>query len=151
MSIAIIGSKTYMAKKEEMLHKKKWYLIDATDKILGRMATRIATILMGKHQPIYTPNVDTGDFIVVINAEKIKLTGKKPLQKTYQTYSGYAGGRNVTPFERMIVKAPAKVVGLAVKRMLPQTRLGNSMFTKLKIYAGPKHPHQAQEPTKLKI
>lgn len=144
-------TKTYMAKKEEMLAKRKWCLVDAADKILGRMAVRIAVVLMGKHKPIYTPNVDTGDFVVVINAEKIKLTGKKPLQKTYQTYSDYADGRKVTPFQRMMVKAPAKVVELAVKRMLPQTRLGRQMFSKLKVYAGSKHPHQAQGPVKLDI
>ena len=151
MSTTILKSKSYMAKDEAMLQQRKWHLVDASDKILGRMAASIATILMGKNKPIYTPNVDTGDFVVIINAEKIKLTGKKPIQKTYQVYSGYADGRNVTSFERMMLKAPDKVVELAVKRMMPQTRLGRQMFSKLKVYAGPKHPHTAQNPDKLEL
>ena len=145
------ANKSYMAKEEDMVTQHKWYLIDANGKILGRMATRIATILMGKHKPTYTPHVDTGDFVVVVNAEKIKLTGKKPLQKTYQTYSGYADGRHTIPFNRMMAKAPTKIVELAVKRMIPATRLGHRMFMKLKIYTGPNHPHQAQQPIKLEI
>lgn len=149
--VNMINNKTYMAKTEETLFQKKWYLVDATDKILGRMATRISTILIGKHKPIYTPHVDTGDFVIVVNADKVKLTGKKLEQKTYQTYSGYADGQKIISLKRLMAKSPAKVVELAIKRMIPSTRLGSRMLKKLRVYAGPNHPHQAQRPVKLEI
>ena len=143
-------TKTYMAKKGELT--AKWHLVDVTDKILGRISTKIATILMGKHRPEYTPHVDTGDFVVVINAEKIRLTGaNKPTQRIYQRYSGYPGGRKITTLEDLLEKDPAKVVREAVRRMLPKNKLARNMLQKLKVYAGPKHEHQAQKPQKLDI
>jgi large subunit ribosomal protein L13 len=143
-------TKTYMAKKGELT--AKWHLVDATDKILGRISTEIAMILMGKHRPEYTPHVDTGDFVVVINAEKIRLTGaNKPTQRTYRRYSGYPGGQKVTTLEAMLEKDPAKVVREAIRRMLPKNKLAKHMLQKLKVYAGPKHEHQAQQPQKLDI
>ncbi len=142
--------KTYMAKKGEIAHK--WYVVDVADKVLGRVATRIATILMGKHRPEYTPHVDTGDFVVVVNAEKVRITGTaKPTQRIYQRYSGYPGGRKVVTLKEMLAKHPDRVVREAVRRMLPKTKLGRSMVSKLKVYAGADHPHQAQQPETLEI
>lgn len=141
--------KTTLARETDI--KKQWYLVDATGKILGRMASRIAMILMGKHKPIYTPYVDTGDFVIVINAAKIKVTGKKLENKVYKRYSGYADGLKEIPMKTMLEKHPEKVVYLAVKRMLPATRLARRMMKKLKVYAGPEHPHQAQKPQELKL
>ncbi|MHC4606019.1 MAG: 50S ribosomal protein L13 [Planctomycetota bacterium] len=139
--------KTTLAKVKSL--KRSWYVIDAKDRILGRMATRIATVLMGKHKPIYTAFLDTGDFVVVVNAEKIRLTGKKRQTKKYQRYTGFPGGLREISFEKMMEKKPEEIVRLAVKRMLPQTTLGRQMFRKLKVYAGPKHPHEAQQPKPL--
>lgn len=142
--------KTYMAKKGEVT--AKWHVVDATDKILGRMATRIATILMGKHRPEYTPHVDTGDFVIVINAAKIRLTGaSKPTQRTYQTYSGYPGGQKIVTLAEMLEKKPEKVVSEAIRRMLPKNSLGHAMFRKLKVFAGADHTHQAQQPEVLEL
>jgi large subunit ribosomal protein L13 len=124
---------------------QKWYLVDATEKVVGRLASDIAVILMGKHRPTYTPHVDTGDFVVVINAEKVVFTGKKWAQKTYTWYTGYPGLRSETAGERL-EKAPEKILREAVRRMLPKSKLGRRMLSKLKIYAGPEHPHQAQQP-----
>ena len=143
------ANKTYLARKEEL--KPKWLLVDASNKVLGRLATRLATILMGKHKPIYTPYVDTGDFVVVINVEKIKLSGKKMLEKTYKKYTGYSDGLREIPIQRMLEKTPEKVLYLAVQRMLPQTRLAEHMLQKLKVYKGSEHPHQAQNPEVLEI
>ena len=142
-------NKTYLARKEDI--KPQWFVVDASNKILGRLATRLATILLGKHRPIYTPYVDTGDFVIVTNAEKIKVTGKKSIQKTYKTYSGYSDGLKYKPIKTMLEKTPEKVVYLAVKRMLPHNRLASQMIKKLKVYAGPQHPHQAQNPKILEI
>lgn len=136
-------TKTYLAKESEI--KKKWYLADATGQTLGRLASRLAMILMGKHKPTYTSYIDTGDFVVVVNAEQVKLSGKKPLQKFYKSYSGYADGLKIVSYERMLKKHPDRIVFLAVKRMVPATRLGNRMIKKLKVYAGPNHSHQAQQ------
>jgi large subunit ribosomal protein L13 len=147
----MIGTKSFMAKDENMLALRKWYVVDATDKILGRMAVRIATILMGKHKATYTPHVDTGDFVIILNAEKIKVSGNKAEQKTYQTYSGFSDGQKTIPFKTLFTKSPEKIVELAVKRMLPSTTLGEHMFKKLKVYKGSEHPHQAQNPVKLEI
>ena len=139
-----------MAKKGEVA--KKWHLVDIAGKVLGRAATRIATILMGKHRPEYTPHVDTGDFVIVINAAKVKVTGgSKPEQRVYQRYSGYPSGRRVTPLKVMLQKNPGKVVREAVRRMLPKNRLGRAMLRKLKVYAGPDHRHQAQQPEPLEL
>ena len=143
--------KTFMAVKEYAEKSRRWYVVDATDKVLGRMATRIASVLMGKTNPYYTPHVDTGDFVVVVNASKVKLTGDKMNQKVYEEYSGYHGGRKLRPFSVMLEKHPAQVITLAVRRMLPRSRLGRAMLKKLKIYPGLEHPHQAQQPITLDI
>ena len=141
--------KTYIAKKEDV--QRDWYVIDATDKVLGRMASRIAMILQGKTKPIYTPHVDTGDFVIVTNAEKIKLTGNKMNEKVYYTHSGYPGGFKEIPIKKWMEKHPDRIVNLAVKRMLPKTKLGRAMLKKLKVYAGPDHSHEAQQPKTLEI
>jgi len=141
--------RSYMAKKGEVA--AKWHLVDLADKVLGRAATRIATILMGKHRPEYTPHVDTGDFVVAVNAEKVKVTGNKPAQRTYQRYSRYPGGLKSSSLANMLAKDPAFVVREAVRRMLPKSKLGRAMLRKLKVYAGPDHPHQAQQPDKLEL
>lgn len=141
--------KTFIAKKETV--QRDWYLIDAKDKILGRMASRIAMILQGKTKPIYTPHVDTGDFVIVTNAEKIKLTGNKMDDKVYYTHSGYPGGFKEHPVKIWLEKHPDRVINMAVKRMLPKTKLGDAMLKKLKIYSGPDHSHEAQQPKVLEI
>jgi large subunit ribosomal protein L13 len=129
----------------------RWHLVNAEDKVLGRLASRLAMILMGKHRPEYTPHTDTGEFVVVINAEKVRMTGNKLTEQKYDWYTGYPGGyRTLTP-EQMLVKHPTRLVYDAVRRMLPKTRMGTHMLTKLKIYAGPSHPHQAQKPEELKV
>ncbi len=138
-----------MLKKEEV--KRQWYVIDAKGKVLGRLASLIAQRLRGKHRPDFTPNVDAGDFIVVINAEHIRLTGRKLDQKIYWRHSGYMGGLKLTPAKKMLESKPEEVIRLAVKRMLPKNRLGRKMLKKLKVYRGPKHPHQAQNPKPLEI
>lgn len=141
--------KTFIAKENQV--DKKWHLVDAQGKTLGRMASRIATVLQGKHRPIYTPHVDTGDYVVVINARKVRLTGKKLEEKTYQRFSGYPGGLKIIPLKEMLERHPDRVVKLAVRRMLPKTKLGERMLEKLKIYDGTEHPHTAQNPVKLAI
>ena len=141
--------KTFIAKKEDV--QREWHVIDATDKVLGRMASRIAMILQGKTKPIYTPHVDTGDFVVVTNAEKIKLTGNKMNEKVYYTHSGYPGGFKEIPIKKWMEKHPDRIVNLAVKRMLPKTKLGRAMLKKLKIYPGPDHSNEAQQPKALEI
>ncbi|MDY6913922.1 MAG: 50S ribosomal protein L13 [Planctomycetota bacterium] len=142
--------KTYMAKKSEVV--AKWYVADVSGKVLGRAATQIATILMGKHRPEYTPHVDTGDFVIVVNAEKVRVTGSAKLtDRIYQRYSGYPGGRNVKTLAEMLASNPAKVLREAVRRMLPKTKLGTAMLQKLKVYAGGEHPHQAQQPEPLTL
>ena len=142
------GTRTYMAKAGEV--EQKWLLVDATDKIVGRLSTRLATILMGKHRPTYTPHVDTGDYIVVINAEKVAYTGKKWDQKRYTWYTGYTGLRSVTAGRRRELQ-PELILREAVRRMLPKNKLGRHMLKKLKIFAGTDHPHQAQQPELLEI
>jgi len=143
--------KTYMAKKGEIA--AKWHLVDISDKVLGRAAVKIARILMGKHRPEYTPHVDTGDFVIVINADKVKLTGGagKMTGRLYERFSGYPGGRRCLTLEEMLARNPAHVVREAVRRMLPKNKLAMAMFKKLKVYAGSEHPHQAQQPQKLEI
>lgn len=141
--------KSFMAKKQEI--KPKWWLADAEGKILGRLAANIAPILMGKAKPTYTPHVDVGDYVIVVNAEKIKVTGKKAQTKEYDYYTGYPGGHKYASFEDMMAKKPEKVVQLAVRRMLPKNKIGGKMLKKLKIYRGPEHNHTAQQPEKLEL
>lgn len=142
-------TKTYMAKKADI--KPKWYLIDADGAVLGRMAGKIAPILMGKNKPTYTPHVDTGDFVVVVNAEKIRLNGNKAQTKQYDHYTRYPGGHKYVSFADMQEKHPERVVEMAVKRMLPKNTLGRKMFEKLKVYSGPEHLHSAQSPEKIEL
>ena len=141
--------RTFSAKPAEVEHK--WYVIDAEDKVLGRMATRIANILRGKNKPIFTPHIDTGDFVIVVNAEKVKLTGKKAEKKTYARYTGYPGGYIETPLKEVMKRHPNRIIEHAVKGMLPKNKLGRAVFRKLKVYAGPEHKHEAQKPEKLEL
>lgn len=136
--------KTYMAKPAEVEHK--WYVIDASGQTLGRLSTEVASILRGKHKPTYTPYVDTGDFVIVINADKIQLTGNKLDKKMYRYHSGYPGGLKEMDYKTLLAKKPEKAIETAVKGMLPHNRLGRQMFKKLKVYRGNEHPHQAQKP-----
>jgi large subunit ribosomal protein L13 len=131
--------------------KANWHVVDATDQVLGRLAARLAIILQGKHKPTYQPNVDTGDFVVVLNAEKIKVTGKKADVIQYDTYSRYPGGRHLYSYETMHDLHPERVLELAVKRMLPKNKLARHLLLKLKIYTGNEHPHSAQQPKPLKF
>jgi large subunit ribosomal protein L13 len=140
--------KTFMAKQGEV--EQRWWLVDASDKVVGRLASELATVLMGKHRPTYTPHVDTGDYIVVINAEKVQFSGKKWQQKLYRWYTGYQGLKSETAAERLQRK-PEMIIEEAVRRMLPKTRLGRHMLDKLKVYAGGDHPHQAQTPRPLEL
>jgi large subunit ribosomal protein L13 len=141
--------KSFMAKKEGL--ESKWVLVDATDSILGRMAAKIAPILMGKNKPTYTPHVDTGDYVIVINADKVRLTGKKAVAKEYDYYTHFPGGHKFVSFADMMARKPEKVVELAVKRMLPKNKLGRAMLKKMKVYKGPEHQHQAQRPEKIEL
>ncbi len=145
----MLGKKTYMAKKGEV--ERKWYLVDAKDKTLGRLASKIAVILMGKHKPQYTPHVDCGDFVVVINADKVKLTGQKWEKKIYYWHSGYLGGLKSRTAKEMLEKKPEYLIYHAVKGMLPKNNLARRMLKKLKVYAGENHPHQAQKPEPIEI
>jgi large subunit ribosomal protein L13 len=141
--------KTYDAKKGEV--DRSWYVVDAESKVLGRLATRVADVLRGKHKPIFTPYVDAGDFVVVINAEKVHLTGTKMENKKYYRHSGYPGGLKVTTPAELLQKKPEAIIMNAVKGMLPKTKLGRQQLKKLKVYAGKDHPHQAQQPSELKV
>ncbi len=136
--------KTYSTKAKDI--ERQWWVLDAADKTLGRVATEAASLLMGKHKPLYAPYIDTGDYVVVINAGRVKVTGKKPEQKIYYRYSGYPGGLKSATFKEMFSKDPTRVIDLAVKGMLPHNRLGRAMLKKLKVYPGDEHPHQAQTP-----
>jgi large subunit ribosomal protein L13 len=142
-------NRTYSAKKADI--KREWYLVDAKDKILGRLAARVAAILRGKHKPIFTPHIDTGDGVVVINAAKIRVTGRKLKQRVYRHYSGYPGGLREVKLEVLLAKRPTTVVKLAIQRMLPGGPLGRDLIKKLKIYADDKHPHIAQKPVILEV
>ena len=141
--------KTFSAKPADAQLQRKWHVVDATDKALGRLASEIALKLRGKDKPIFTPHVDTGDFVVVVNAAKVKVTGNKRDQKNYYRHSGYAGGLKVTNFDRMITDKPEFPIQHAVRGMLPKNRLGRALLKKLKVYAGPDHPHTAQQPEPL--
>jgi large subunit ribosomal protein L13 len=141
--------RTYTPKAEDIA--RRWWLVDATDKPLGRLATEIARVLRGKHKPIFTPHLDVGDNVVVVNAERVRLTGRKADQKTYFRHSGYMGGEKHIPFRRMLESHPERVIELAVKGMLPKNALGRGMRKKLKVYAGAEHPHQGQQPEPLDL
>lgn len=140
---------TYYAKPSEV--KREWLLIDAEDLVLGRLATQAAHILKGKHKPQYTPHIDTGDFVIIVNASKIRLTGNKATQKTYYRHSGFPGGLKAESFERAMERHPERVIEHAVKGMLPKNTLGRAQGMKLKVYAGPEHPHSAQKPRKIEL
>ena len=130
---------------------KQWYVIDASEAVVGRLAAQIAPILMGKHRPTYTPHIDTGDFVVVVNAEKVQVSGNKRASKLYYRHSGYPGGLRSRTFEQMQAKRPEDIIRLAVKGMMPRNRLARKQLTKLKVYAGPEHPHAAQKPQPMEI
>ena len=144
-----MNRQTFHAKNNEV--PQDWHIVDATDQVLGRMATQLAVILMGKNKPQYTPHHDVGDFIVVTNAQKIRLTGNKLDQKLYRTYSGHPGGQKTKTYRQMIDQKPELLVQDAVRRMLPKSKLGVAMLKKLKVYAGSEHPHQAQDPKPLEL
>lgn len=141
--------KTYMPSASEV--EKKWYVVDATDQTLGRLATKIADVLRGKNKPIYTPNIDTGDYVIVVNAEKIKVSGKKLDEKMYWHHTEYVGHQKEFTLRQMLETHPERVIEHAVKGMLPKGSLGHQMFNKLHVYAGPEHEHQAQKPEELKF
>jgi large subunit ribosomal protein L13 len=141
--------KTLTPKREEI--QRQWWLVDADGMTLGRLASEVARLLRGKHKPIYTPHLDTGDHVVVVNASRVRLTGKKADEKTYYRHSGYVGGAKQIPFKRMLASHPDRVIELAVKGMLPKNALGRQMKQKLRVYAGSEHPHQGQDPQPLQI
>ena len=140
---------TYLANPGEL--KAGWHVIDADEQVLGRLAAKVAVILQGKHKPTYTPHTDTGDFVIVLNADKVRVTGSKAEVLEYDTYSRYPGGRRVYSFKDMAAKHPEKLVELAVRRMLPKSKMGRNILGKLKIYRGTTHPHAAQQPKELKL
>jgi len=141
--------KTYTPSLDSI--ERRWYVVDAEDRVLGRLATEIARVLRGKHKPMYTPHLDTGDHVVVINAEKVRLTGNKLENKTYFRHTGYMGGEKHIPVKKVLEEHPERVIELAVKGMMPKNNLGRLMQKKLRVYAGPEHPHEAQQPEKLEI
>jgi large subunit ribosomal protein L13 len=140
---------TYTPKPGEV--KADWHVIDATDQVLGRLAARVSTILQGKNKPTYTPHVDTGDFVIVLNAEKVKVTGRKADVIEYDTYSRYPGGRHLYSYKTMQERHPERIIQIAIKRMLPKNKMGRHLLTKCKIYKGTEHPHSAQQPKELKL
>ena len=140
---------TFFAKHNEV--ERKWYVVDATDLVLGDVATRVAAILRGKHKTIYTPHVDTGDYVIIVNAEKIRVTGNKANQKVYKHYTGYADGLKEIPYAEVLEKHPERILERAIKGMLPKNSLGKKMFKKLNVYAGPDHPHAGQNPEVLEF
>ena len=141
--------KTLTPKPDDI--QRAWYVVDATDLPLGRLSTRVASILCGKNKPYYVRNIDTGDYVIVINADKVRVTGLKSLQKIYKTYSGYPSGLKEIPFQRMLEKHPTQIIEHAVRGVMPKTVLGDAMFKKLKVYAGTEHPHAAQKPVELNL
>jgi large subunit ribosomal protein L13 len=144
-----MNRQTTLAKNSEV--PQQWFVVDATDKILGRLSTEIATILMGKNKPIYTPHEDVGDFVIVLNADKIRLTGSKLDQKYHETYSGHPSGRKTYSYRWMVANRPEKLVENSVRRMLPKNKLASKMLSKLKVYRGSEHPHAAQQPEALEV
>ena len=141
--------KTYMAKPAEV--ERKWYVVDATDMVLGRLASQVAMVLRGKNKPTFTPNVDTGDYVIIINADKVRLTGKKLEKKYYRYHTGYIGGLKEVQYKKLMAEKPVFVVYKAVKGMLPKNAIGRTMIKKLHVYAGNEHNHQAQQPVELKF
>jgi large subunit ribosomal protein L13 len=141
--------KTFVAKPSD--RQRDWYVVDASGKTLGRLATQIADVLRGKRKPAYTPHIDTGDFVIVVNASRIAVTGNKRADKLYHRHSGYPGGLRTRTFEQMITRRPEEVIRLAVKGMMPRNRLARKQLTKLKVYAGPEHPHTAQQPREMEL
>ncbi len=141
--------KTFMPKKGQF--EQKWVLVDAQDAALGRLAAKVATILMGKNKVTYTPSVDVGDYVVIVNAEKVKISGRKAEQKEYDYYTYYPGGHKYISFAEMMAKKPEKVIELAVRRMLPKNKTGRNLLTKMKVYRGAEHEHQAQKPEKIQL
>lgn len=146
-----MAQKTFSLRKEDALQARKWYVLDASGQVLGRLATRVATILRGKHKPIYTPHVDGGDHVIVVNAERVVLTGNKLKDKVYYHHSGYPGGIRAQTAEEILRKHPERIIEKAVRGMLPKTPLGRAMLRKLKVYAGPEHRHEAQQPRPLNL
>jgi large subunit ribosomal protein L13 len=144
-----MSNKTYLPSKDTT--ERNWYVVDAANQRLGRLASEIAMILRGKNKPTYTPSIDTGDFVIVVNAEKVDVTGKKRTQKLYRRHSGRPGGMKTESFAKLQARIPERIIEHAVKGMLPKNTLGRQLFTKLKVYVGPDHPHQAQKPQELKI
>jgi large subunit ribosomal protein L13 len=144
-----IVEKTYVTKQEDV--QRKWYVVDATGQTLGRLAAQVAHRLRGKHKPVYSPSIDAGDYVIVVNAEKIRVTGRKLDQKIYYRHTGYPGGLREITLRNLLQKYPARVIEFAVRGMLPKNRLGRRMLKKLKVYAGPDHPHQAQQPESLEL
>ena len=145
------ANKCYQATAADAAEQRRWYVVDAKDQVLGRLAVRIATVLMGKHKPTYTPHVDCGDFVIVLNAGDVKLTGRKGEEIVYQRYSGYPGGQKVIPIKRVLERHPERVLYEAVRRMLPKNRLARRMLRKLKLHTGETHSHQAQSPEPLPL
>lgn len=141
--------KTVTPKIEDI--ERKWYIVDARNQVLGRLAAQVARILKGKHKPIYTPHLDVGDHVIIINADKVRVTGRKAQQKVYKRYSGYPGGLKEIVYEKMMEKHPERILEHAIKGMLPKNRLGRKMFKKLRVYAGDQHPHIAQKPEEIKF
>lgn len=141
--------KSYNVKAKDI--QRKWYVVDATDKVLGRLASEVAAILRGKNKPIFTPNLDTGDYVIVINADKVRVTGDKNKKKIYKKHTGYPGGLRTTTFEELIARKPERAIELAVKGMLPKNRLGRDMYRKLRVYAGEDHGHEAQQPESIDL
>lgn len=149
MATTTAGARSYMAKKGEV--QRGWHIVDATGKAPGRLATQVAKVLMGKHRPTWTPHVDTGEFVVVVNCAAVRFTGKKTDDKEYQRFTGYPGGLRIKSAKEVLATKPEDVVYLAIRRMLPKTKLGRQMIRKLKVYAGAQHPHAAQQPAELKV
>jgi large subunit ribosomal protein L13 len=141
--------KTYTPKVTDI--QRRWLVVDAEGKVLGRLASEVASLLRGKHKPMFTPHLDTGDFVIVVNADKVRLTGNKAENKTYFRHTGYMGGEKLIPFKDMQAKHPERIIELAVKGMLPKNNLGRLMRRKLKVYTGPDHPHEAQQPEAIEI
>ena len=141
--------KSYVAKPADI--ERKWYVVDAEGKTLGRLATEVATVLRGKHKPTFTPHMDCGDYVIVVNADKVDVTGKKRKEKVYKRHTGYPGGLREITFDKLIAKKPEEIVRHAVKGMMPKGKLGRQMYKKLKVYAGPEHNHQAQKPETLEV
>jgi large subunit ribosomal protein L13 len=146
---------SYMANRDAdavpVNFNQEWFVIDATDQVVGRLAATVATIIRGKHKPVFTPHCDTGDFVIIVNADKVKFTGRKLEQKTYQSYSHYPGGQKIVHASDLMDKHPDRILMSAIKRMVPRTRLGRQQLEKIKIYKGPQHPHQAQQPKEFKL